>query len=60
MLPRVHRRHWLIDMVPCAAISKMASKQIGKYSAEIGHSLDYELLWADDSAAAPPSGRSRL
>lgn len=37
-------RHWLIDMVPCKAISKMASSQIAKYSDAIGHSLEYELL----------------
>ena len=49
-------RHWLIDMVPCAAISAMAAKQIGKYSAAIGHSLEYELVFAD----ASPGVMSRL
>ena len=45
---RARRRHWLVDMVPCAAISRMASNQIAKYSAAIGHSLEYELLLFDE------------
>ena len=38
-------RHWLVDMVPSQLILKMSSKQIAKYSAAVGHSLEYELVF---------------
>ena len=38
-------RHWLIDMVPCRAISRMAASQIARYSADIGHTLTFELVF---------------
>ena len=40
-------RHWIVDMVPNDVVRKMAAKQIGKYSAEIGHSLDYTLVFEE-------------
>jgi hypothetical protein len=39
-------RHWLVDLVPSAVVLRLASKQIAKYSAAVGHSLEYELVWA--------------
>lgn len=38
-------RHWLVDRVPHRAILKLASKQIANYSAQVGHSLKYELVF---------------
>lgn len=36
-------RHWLVDLVPNVAIQFMASKQIARFSAAVGHSLEYRL-----------------
>ena len=40
-------RHWVVDMVPTAVARTMAASQMGKFSAAIGHSLEYELLWEE-------------
>ena len=42
-------RHWFIDMVPAKAVIMIAGKQIAKYSAEVGHTLTYELVWKPES-----------
>jgi hypothetical protein len=39
-------RHWLIDMIPGSLVTKLASKQVARYSADINHSLDYKLDFA--------------
>jgi hypothetical protein len=44
-------RHWLVDLVPNAAIRLMAAKQIAKYSADVGHSLKYSLEYGPSVAA---------
>ena len=42
-------RHWFIDMVPAKAVIMIAGKQIAKYSAEVGHTLTYDLVWKPES-----------
>ena len=49
-------RHWLVDLVPNRAILKLASKQIAKYSAEVGHDLEYELVFNGGNG----NGRSKM
>ena len=54
-------RHWLVDMVPCRATSALAANQIAKYSAAIGHSLEYELVFEEQGRTpSPTSMRSRF
>ena len=54
-------RHWLIDMVPSRATSLLAANQIAKYSAAIGHSLEYELVFEERRKVRTPSPtRSRF
>ena len=50
-------RHWLIDMIPSSVILTLASKQIAAYSAEVGHSLQYEIEY---EANGPSAARSRV
>ena len=38
-------RHWLIDILPQTLVTRLASQQVKAYSAAIGHSLDYELVF---------------
>jgi len=37
---------WLVTKIPVAASEKMAARSIAKFSARIGHSLDFKLTWA--------------
>ena len=36
-------RHWAVDSLPAWAVMGLASRQIANYSADVGHSLAYEL-----------------
>ena len=37
-------RHWAVDMLPSSLVVRLAAKQVARYSADIGHSLEYEVL----------------
>ena len=41
-------RHWAIDHLPNRLVLKLASKQVQKYSAEVGHSLNFYLERVSD------------
>ena len=43
-------RHYLIELLPTRLVLKLASKSMAKYSAEVGHSLDYSIEWAPPDA----------
>jgi len=36
-------RHWAVDHLPNALVVRLAAKQIARYSASVGHSLEYTL-----------------
>jgi hypothetical protein len=38
-------RHWAVDQLPDRLVRKLAAKQVASYSAALGHSLDYELIY---------------
>merc|ERR1712228_600220 len=42
-------------VVPSAILLRMSEKAIGKFSAKIGHSLEYELFFEVDEASQPTS-----
>jgi hypothetical protein len=37
---------WLTTMIPVSVSEKMAAASVRKFSAAIGHSMDYQLLWS--------------
>ena len=41
-------RHWLVDQMPRRLVVHLATKQVARYSAAIGHSLEYAFEWDDD------------
>ena len=40
-------RHYIVDSIPTRLVLALASRQIAKFSAQVGHSLEYTLHYAD-------------
>jgi len=38
-------RHWLVDLLPTKVVLRLASKNMARLCAEVGHSLEYSLVW---------------
>ena len=38
---------WLTTLIPVSVSERMASRSVTRFSERIGHSLDYEIVWAD-------------
>ena len=42
-------RHYIVDSIPTRLVLALASRQIARFSAEVGHSLEYTLHYADSA-----------
>lgn len=40
-------RHYIVDSIPTRLVLALASRQIAKFSSQVGHSLEYTLHYAD-------------
>jgi hypothetical protein len=37
---------WLTTLIPASVSERMAARSVTRFSARIGHSLDYQITWA--------------
>ena len=37
---------WLTTLIPVSVSEKMAAQSVARFSQQIGHSLDYRIVWA--------------